>query len=199
MESFAASKRLDARASSLSPDVFVDMTIPEPLVDSREPDVIDVVREELRKHFPVADVTQEHDYGRAGAQLAMCRLEVFRFEMSRHVFRWHRTHLDAADQIGAEVLEMPPDNSSHFPRRFFLRKGDLKITSREPAIVWKEQPGAKAHEISDSKQNAQRKCAHDCCARAVQKVNAEIEHAESALGAGEAGQRKFACVGHQSI
>ena len=177
MESFAAIEKLDAGASALSANVFIDKTVPELLIDGRESDVIDVVREELRKHFPVADVTQEHDYGRAGAQLAMCRLEVFRFEMSRHFFRWHRTHLDAADQIGAEVLEMAADNSSHFPRRFFLRKGDLKITSREPAIVWKQQPGAKAHEISDSKQNAQRKCARDCRARAVQKVNAEIEHA----------------------
>ena len=77
---------------------------------------------------------------------------------------------------------MAADNPSQFPRRLLLRKGDVEITPREPAIVREQQPGTQSHEISDGKQNAQRKCARDRRARAIQKVNAEIEHAGSARG-----------------
>ena len=177
VESFAAIKKLDAGASPLSAHVFIDKTIPELLIDGRESDVIDVVREKLRKRFPVADVTQEQDHWRACTQLTMDRIEVFRFEVSRHFFRRHRTHLYAADQIGAEVLEMAPNNPSQFPRCLFLRKSDVEITPGQLAILREQQPGAQSQDISDGKQNAQRKCARDCRARAIQKVDAEIEHA----------------------
>src|SRR5450432_2855427 len=107
----------------------------------------------------------------------MHRIQIFCFDISRQFFRRHRTHLDAADQIGAEALEMAASDPSQFPGRFFLREGNLEIAPREAAIFREQQPGAQAHEISDGEQNAHRKCARDRRARAIQEVNAEIEHA----------------------
>jgi len=177
MESVAPIEHFDARASPLSTDILIDEPVPELLIDSRESDVINVMGEELRKRLPVADVTQKQDHRGPRAQHVMNRIEVFRFEMSRRFSRRHRPHLDTADQIGAQVLKMATDNSSQFSWRLLIRKSDVEIAPRQPAILRKQQPCDPAHEISHDKQNTQRQRAHDCCARAVQKVDAEIEHA----------------------
>jgi hypothetical protein len=61
MESVAPVEHFDARPSARAPDMLVDVAIAKLLVNSREPDVIDIVREHLREKFPVADVAQDDD------------------------------------------------------------------------------------------------------------------------------------------
>ena len=75
---------------------------------------------------------------------------------------------------------MAANNPSQFPRRLFLPESDFKITPGQPAILREQQPCAQSHEISYGKQDAQRESARDRRARAIQKVDAEIEHAGSA-------------------
>jgi hypothetical protein len=110
----------------------------------------------------------------------MDRLEIFRLEMVRDFFRWHPAHLPAGNQVGAEALEMAANNPSQFARRFFAGKGNLKITPRKLAIVREEEPGAKAQELAETEKKPQRKRAQEGRAGAVEKINAEIEHAEPA-------------------
>jgi hypothetical protein len=77
-------------------------------------------------------------------------------------------------------LEMAPANSAQFSRRFFVREGDLEIAPGEPAILRQQEPAGEPHDIPEDKQNPQRKRARDGRARAIQKINAEIEHAGKA-------------------
>jgi hypothetical protein len=75
---------------------------------------------------------------------------------------------------------MAPANSAQFLSRFFVREGDLEIAPGEPAILRQQEPPGEAHEIPEGEQNAQRKSARDCRSDAIQKINAEIEHAGAA-------------------
>ena len=139
-----------------------------------------VMRHQRPGNFPIADMTQKHDHGPAGAQMFMNGVRIFRFDISPQFFRRHRPELRAAEETGAGPLEMAPANSAQFSRRFFVREGGLEIAPGEPAILRQEKPAGKAHEIPENKQNAQGKRAGDCRPGAIEKVNAEIEHAGAA-------------------
>jgi hypothetical protein len=110
----------------------------------------------------------------------MDRAEIFHFYMARQFFHRHRDHLEAAKKIGAEALKISAADTAQLPSRFFSPKSDLEIPSSEPPVLRKQQPGAQAEEFSDSPEESHRQNARDGRPRAVQKIDAEIEHAEAA-------------------
>ena len=110
--------------------------------------------------------------------MLMNGVRIFRFDITRQVFRRHRPELRAAEEIRPGPLKMAPANSPQFPGRLFTHEGDFEVSASQAAIPGKEEPGAEAREISEGEEEPQRKPARDCRARAVQKVDAEIEHAQ---------------------
>src|SRR5438876_10368076 len=101
----------------LSTYLQVNVTIPKSLIDRSDSFVICIMRHQLRKQFPVADMAQEQDDGPSRAQLLMHCVQIFCVDIFLQFLRRHRAHLDAADEIGAESLEMAADDPSQFPRR----------------------------------------------------------------------------------
>src|SRR3954454_2573533 len=112
--------------------------------------------------------------------MLMNGVRIFRIDISRQFFRGHRSELCAAEEIGPGPLEMAPANSAQFLPRLFVREGNLEIAPGQAAILGKEEPAGEAYEIPDDKQKPERKSARDGRSRAIQKVNAEFEHAGAA-------------------
>ena len=75
---------------------------------------------------------------------------------------------------------MAADDAAQFSRGLFFPQSDLEVSAGEPAVLGEEQPGAQPHDFSQAKQETHRKSARDCRPRAIQKVDAEIEHAGAA-------------------
>ena len=110
----------------------------------------------------------------------MQSVEIFGFDIVRKFFERHRNHLEAGKQIRAEALKIPAGDPTQFTRRRFVGEGNLQVAPRQTAIFGKHRPGAKAEEISDCEQSAHGKRARDGGAGAIQKINAEVEHAGAA-------------------
>jgi hypothetical protein len=107
-------------------------------------------------------------------------VEILRWHTAYQFFPRHRNHLEAANEIGALPLKIPAANPAKFLWRFFPCKGDLEVAARQAAILGKQEPRDEAHEASHGKQNAHRECVRDGHTPAVEKIDAEIEHAGSA-------------------
>jgi GT2 family glycosyltransferase len=177
VKSFAAVKKLRAGSGPSSADISVNVPVPQALVRRPNSRVRRIMRDELGSQFPGPNVAQKQDHWPAGAQLRMHSVEIFGFDTACQFFKRHGDHLEAAEQIGAEPLKIPAGNTTQFPRGLFLREGDLQIPPSEPPVLREQQPRAEAQKISQGEEEADRKSARDGRSRAIQKVNAEFEHA----------------------
>src|SRR6478672_7336848 len=185
METIRTIEHFHTSALTLPANIAINVGVTELLIDGPKTGVVDVMWNNLREHFPSADVAEENDDRPAIPQLLLEDVQPFGLKVLSQPLRWHRSHLDAANQVCSQPLKVAPSYSSQFPGRLFLSKGDLKITPRQPAIVREQQPCEQSHEVSQAKQEPQRKEGRDRRARAIQKVKAKIEHAVGRAVAGE--------------
>ena len=177
VETFRAIVQFHVESSSRPADMRVDVTVSESLINRPDARVIDEMHKDLREEFPVTDVTEEQDDGLPGAELTMHRFEILDLDMTEQLFRRHRSHLDAAKKVRRAALKVPARNLPKLAFRFFATERDLEIAHRQPPIFPKKQPRQEAAAVAESKQETKWKRARDCGPGAIQKVDAEIEHA----------------------
>ena len=132
---------------------------------------------ELRDQLPAAEMAEHEDDRSSPAQLAVhfvCPLDL---DTRRDLLDRHRVELHAAEEIGAEILKMAPNDPVFFCRGFFFAEGNLDVTAGQPAIVGQAQPGEKTERLSEEKIEPQRQRGDQSQGRAVEEVNAKIDHA----------------------
>ncbi len=181
LETFAPVKKLHPEASPLLPDELVEMTVTEFLIDRAQPPVGKMMRQDLGKQFPVPEMA-EHEHDRtAGTQLAMNLVRSLGRDERGHLVERHGIEFHPAQKVRPKLLEMAPHHLRFFGLGFLAAEGDLQIAARQMPISREQNPGAKAEQTAEGKNETQRERGDQGQRRAVEEVNAKIDHAE--LGA----------------
>ena len=135
------------------------------------------------------------------SQFAMHFIEPFRRNKAGHTFQWHPIKFDAGEKIRAKLLKVFAHQTADLAGGLSPRKSDLQIAPGEAAVIWQSDPTEKAQQFSKKENNRQRESGNYCQRRAIEEINAVVEHADSAGArlAKVGQQRKFACEGLQPI
>ena len=160
-------------------NIGVDPAVAQLLVNRRVPHVSEVFRQEQRKQFPVPHVAEREDDAPAGGQLARHGFQVFDGRELIDFFERHSADADAAKQVCAESLELFANERANFIGRLLVPEGNRQVMPRKTPVLPRDQPRAEAGKFADAKQQPKRQRADDRRGRAIQNVNAEIEHAGS--------------------
>src|SRR5438552_3929758 len=86
----------------------------------------------------------------------MRRIGVLDFDASAHFVRRHGGKLETAQQICAKPLKMAADKPADLPGRLFVAERNLDVAKSKAAVFAKNEPGAKAERVSETKGDAQR-------------------------------------------
>jgi hypothetical protein len=136
--------------------MLVNETVSQPLIHTRVSNKPNELRHQLREHFPRPDVTQNEHHRNACAKFPRHRLDIFDLDALEDFLRWHLCQLRAAKQVGAEPPEMASHKLTQFARRFFIRKGNLKVPRCQTPIFPGKHPCANAEELAETEEKRQR-------------------------------------------
>ncbi len=128
-------------------------------------------------------MAEEDDDTAARAQFAVHNVFAFDRHAGGDIIERHRPHFCAREQIGAEPLEMLSRQTAQFALVIFRSPNARReIVLREPAILAGEQATpARPQNFAERKKRTRSGSSRiSADARAIQKVNAEIEHAGAA-------------------
>jgi hypothetical protein len=187
LKSFFAVEKLETIPAADLVQMGVDVTIAEPLIDARVPNVADEFRRDVGEKFPRSEMTQDEHDRHAGSELPIHCLDVLDLDVLKDFIDRHVRQLHAAQQIRAKPLKMVTHEATQLAGRFLLAEGNCDILPCEPAIATEQQPAEKARPISNGVKHTQRQSGQRRCFDAVEKINEIIEHLESAWNAAPPG------------
>src|SRR5215831_15036007 len=136
--------------------MFVNETVPQPLVHSGVANKADELRHQLREHFPCSEVTQNQHNRNACAKFARHGLDVLDLDVFEDFLWRHLREFCAAKQIGPELPEMPAHELTQFARRLFICKSNLKIARCQMPVFPGKHPRANPEKFPESKEKWQR-------------------------------------------
>ena len=97
-------------------------------------------------------MAQDEHHRMPRTQFPVNSIQVFHFNLCRHLFQRHGREFDAAQKIGAQLLKMAAHQAAQLPRRFFSSKSDGNIASSQASITGKNEPGTEAEKLSQNEE-----------------------------------------------
>jgi hypothetical protein len=156
LKAFFPVEHFDTGSCAQTAHMLVNSAIAEPLVNGAVAHVADKLREKLRAKFPITKMAQEENDGPALAEMLMNDIDILDLHPLLDLIDRHGSELDAAENIGAELLEMLADEMAKLIRGRLRGEGDAKIAQGKPAIVGQDKPRPKTGELAQPKKERER-------------------------------------------
>ena len=106
LKSFLAIKELQTVPAPNSPEMRINVTIAELLIDARVPNVSNEFRWYVREEFPSSKMTQNEHNWCARSKLLVHRSDIVDLDVLEDFIDRHARELDAAEEVCAESLKM---------------------------------------------------------------------------------------------
>src|SRR5678816_2448419 len=127
LEAFAPVKELDAKASPPSPNEPIEMPVAQFLINGAQARVREVMRKDLGKKLPVAEVTENDHHWSAGAKLAMNFVGPLDRDERHHFLQRHGVQFHPAEEIGPEPLKMTAHDPALLGSGLLRTEGNFHI------------------------------------------------------------------------